>query len=84
MDIRFEDEVIEIARLDAETGKPIEDYEEFSKYCKEDGIEPTEQLWNIYLSNYEDFNEEIEIDSTYHDCSEDELIEMGVFGEEDW
>lgn len=45
--------VIEWAKDDYESGHGCEDYREFSKYCLEEGIEPTEGLWNLYLENYQ-------------------------------
>jgi hypothetical protein len=47
-----EEKVIDMAKFDYECGKPIEDFIEFSKVCEEDGIEATEELWQVYLNNY--------------------------------
>lgn len=48
----IESKIIKMAKTDFEFGLPFEDYREFSKYCKDDGIEPTEDLWNIYQDSY--------------------------------
>lgn len=50
------------------------------KWMSEDDVASMLKANEIYL---EDDEEEIYIDSTYHDCSEEELRRMCVFGEED-
>ena len=77
----YVEDVIEWAYNDCESGRPVEDYREFSKLCADSGIPASEDLWQIYLNSYKEYNEEIEIDRTYHDYSEDELHKLGVFEE---
>lgn len=47
-----EEKVIDWAKFDYECGHPIKDYREFSKVCEVDCIEHTEELWQLYLNNY--------------------------------
>ena len=44
--------IIMIAQTDYNCGRPIEDYVEFSKICRAEGFEPTEELWQVYQENY--------------------------------
>lgn len=59
-DIQTDEEaVIEFARDCKEIGKPVEDYKEFASILKDDGIHPTEELYQLYLNTYNetDLNE---------------------------
>lgn len=44
--------IIEWARNDYDNGKPVEDYNEFSKLCEDMDIKPTQKLYKLYLDNY--------------------------------
>ena len=58
-----EDIVAEWARDDYDNGKPVEDYTEFSRLCEDMDIEPTPELYRIYLENCcypEEYEEEDE------------------------
>ena len=55
--------VADWARNDYDNGKPVEDYTEFSGLCEDEGIEPTPELYKIYVDNccyHEDEEEEEE------------------------
>ena len=58
-----------MAHDDYESGHPVEDFEEFAKILRDDGIEATDSLWNIYLDNC---------------CSEDEIIEESIKLYDSW
>lgn len=62
------EKVISWANFDYECGKPIEDYREFSKCCEANDIEPSEELWQVYLDNYEPAEDEPD----YLDCEYEE------------
>ena len=51
------------------------------KWMSEDDVAEMARANELFIDDEDD--EEIEIDSTYHDCSEEELRRMGVYGEED-
>lgn len=61
--------VINMAHDDYESGHPVEDFKEFAKILRDDGIEATDNLWNIYLDNC---------------CSEDEIIEESIKLYDSW
>ena len=54
-----QDRIKQWARDDYEAGHPVEDYNEFAKYCNDEGIEPSENLWQVYLDNYESTKEDL-------------------------
>lgn len=37
------------AEDDRSAGHPVEDYNEFCAYCKDEGISPSEALYDIYV-----------------------------------
>lgn len=52
-----EDYMKDWAKMDHEKGKSIEDYDEWSKLCSSEGIEPSKKLYDLYLNHYNSLNE---------------------------
>lgn len=48
----LEQYVIDMAHDDYESGHPVEDFREFSRIIADDGVESTEELWDLYNENF--------------------------------
>ena len=51
-----------MAQDDYDFGHPVEDYDEFSKILEDDGVQPTEELYSLYIDTLDSFGDEEEED----------------------